>query len=58
MSLQYQFANFSNANYANTGKTSLKFKLINQRADFSFALFEGGLSNVCHVDLLASDWCI
>ncbi|NP_001241312.1 probable inactive purple acid phosphatase 27-like precursor [Glycine max] len=28
-----------------TGKASLKFQLINQRADFSFALFSGGLLN-------------
>jgi hypothetical protein len=43
---QYMFANESNAGYTKTGKTSLKFQLINQRADFSFALFSGGLSNV------------
>ncbi|KAK4369649.1 hypothetical protein RND71_013441 [Anisodus tanguticus] len=43
--IKYNFANFSNSNYVKTGKTSLKFQLINQRADFSFALFTGGLSN-------------
>ncbi|KAL4602029.1 hypothetical protein ACB092_10G023500 [Castanea dentata] len=29
----------------NKGKASLRFQLINQRADFSFALFSGGLAN-------------
>ncbi|KAE8123904.1 hypothetical protein FH972_018823 [Carpinus fangiana] len=43
--IKYMFANESNAGYTKTGKTSLKFQLINQRADFSFALFSGGLSN-------------
>ncbi|KAL0313163.1 UNVERIFIED_CONTAM: putative inactive purple acid phosphatase 27, partial [Sesamum radiatum] len=43
--VKYQYANYSNADYAKTGKASLKFQLINQRADFSFALFGGGLSN-------------
>ncbi|KAL6182624.1 hypothetical protein ACLB2K_044039 [Fragaria x ananassa] len=31
--------------YTKTGIATLKFQLINQRADFSFALFSGGLSN-------------
>lgn len=44
--LQFKYANYKNANYTKTGKTSLKFQLINQRGDFSFALFSGGLSNV------------
>ncbi|CAN6585564.1 unnamed protein product [Malus baccata var. baccata] len=43
--LQYKYATDSNPNYTTTGKSSLKFQLINQRADFSFALFSGGLSN-------------
>ncbi|XP_075486985.1 putative inactive purple acid phosphatase 27 [Primulina tabacum] len=43
--IKYQFANFSNSDYTKTGKSSVKFQLINQRADFSFALFGGGLSN-------------
>ncbi|KAL8552906.1 hypothetical protein ACS0TY_001546 [Phlomoides rotata] len=43
--IKYQFANFSNSDYAKTGKASLRLQLINQRADFSFALFGGGLSN-------------
>ncbi|XP_009368528.3 probable inactive purple acid phosphatase 27 [Pyrus x bretschneideri] len=42
--IKYRFANDSNAGYTKTGKASLKFQLINQRADFSFALFSGGLS--------------
>ncbi|KAK2648214.1 hypothetical protein Ddye_015703 [Dipteronia dyeriana] len=42
--IKYKFANESNFGYTKTGKTSLKFQLINQRSDFSFALFAGGLS--------------
>ncbi|XP_022135475.1 nucleotide pyrophosphatase/phosphodiesterase-like isoform X3 [Momordica charantia] len=42
---KFNYANYSNPNYARTGKASLVFQLINQRADFSFALFSGGLSN-------------
>ncbi|KAK6932008.1 Calcineurin-like phosphoesterase domain, ApaH type [Dillenia turbinata] len=43
--IKYNFANYSTSDYTKTGKASLKFQLINQRADFSFALFSGGLSN-------------
>ncbi|XP_071918389.1 probable inactive purple acid phosphatase 27 [Coffea arabica] len=43
--IKYQFANFSSSSYIKTGEASIKFQLINQRADFSFALFSGGLSN-------------
>ncbi|KAH6802535.1 purple acid phosphatase 27 [Perilla frutescens var. frutescens] len=43
--IKYKYANFSNPNYTKSGKTTFKFQLINQRADFSFALFTGGLSN-------------
>ncbi|KAG2678538.1 hypothetical protein I3760_11G007300 [Carya illinoinensis] len=43
--IKYKFANDSTADYTKTGKASLKFRLINQRSDFSFALFSGGLSN-------------
>lgn len=46
MSFQYKFAKDFSADYTKTGKTSLNFRLINQRSDFSFALFSGGLSNV------------
>ncbi|KAK4569024.1 hypothetical protein RGQ29_004432 [Quercus rubra] len=42
--IKYKYANASRT-YTKTGKASLKFQLINQRADFSFALFSGGLSN-------------
>ncbi|KAK1437699.1 hypothetical protein QVD17_03495 [Tagetes erecta] len=42
--IKFQYANYSNPNYKDTGKASLKFRLINQRSDFSFALFTGGLS--------------
>ncbi|KAI4328297.1 hypothetical protein L6164_020660 [Bauhinia variegata] len=43
--IKFQYANYSNRNYRNTGKGFLKLQLINQRSDFSFALFTGGLSN-------------
>ncbi|PIN02295.1 Purple acid phosphatase [Handroanthus impetiginosus] len=43
--IKYQFANFSNPKYKSTGKGSLKLQLINQRSDFSFALFSGGVSS-------------
>ncbi|XP_057251117.1 probable inactive purple acid phosphatase 27 isoform X2 [Beta vulgaris subsp. vulgaris] len=39
------FANTNNSDYTKNGKATLRFLLINQRADFSFALFSGGLSN-------------
>ena len=56
---QYKFANDSNAEYTKTGKASLKFRLINQRADFSIALFSGGLSNVSHcLSLLFIYWVV
>ncbi|XP_019070186.2 nucleotide pyrophosphatase/phosphodiesterase-like isoform X2 [Solanum lycopersicum] len=44
--LKFKFANYSNVKYTKTGKTSLKFRLINQRGDFSFAFFSGGLQNM------------
>ncbi|KAI9071511.1 hypothetical protein K1719_046519 [Acacia pycnantha] len=43
--IKFQYANFSNKEYEYTGKGLLKLQLINQRSDFSFALFTGGLSN-------------
>lgn len=43
--IKYQFADFSNPKYKDTGKGSLKLQLINQRSDFSFGLFSGGVSN-------------
>ncbi|KAI0528610.1 hypothetical protein KFK09_001152 [Dendrobium nobile] len=42
--IKYQFANYSNAEYIKTGKVTLRFQMINQRSDFSFALFRGGLA--------------
>lgn len=44
--LQFQFANYSSPKYKDTGKGVLNLQLINQRSDFAFALFSGGLSNV------------
>ncbi|XP_065873085.1 probable inactive purple acid phosphatase 27 [Euphorbia lathyris] len=44
--IKYKYArDSSNPDYTTTGLSNLKFQLINQRADFSFALFTGGLSN-------------
>lgn len=43
--IKYQYANYSNSNYLKTGNTTLRFQLINQREEFSFALFTGGLQN-------------
>ncbi|KAH9315222.1 hypothetical protein KI387_023849, partial [Taxus chinensis] len=44
--IKFQYANFSTRDYVHTGNGSLKIQLINQRADFAFALFAGGLSNM------------
>ncbi|KAJ8634210.1 hypothetical protein MRB53_027546 [Persea americana] len=43
--IKYKYANYSTSNYVTTGKGTLKFRLINQRYDFAFGLFSGGLSN-------------
>ncbi|OVA00802.1 Phosphoesterase domain [Macleaya cordata] len=43
--IKYQFTNYSNPEYKEKGHGSLKLQLINQREDFSFALFSGGLTN-------------
>ncbi|XP_015894892.3 probable inactive purple acid phosphatase 1 [Ziziphus jujuba] len=43
--IKFQFANYSSPKYKYTGKGVLNLQLINQRSDFSFALFSGGLSN-------------
>uniref|UniRef100_A0A453RMM4 Purple acid phosphatase Fn3-like domain-containing protein n=1 Tax=Aegilops tauschii subsp. strangulata TaxID=200361 RepID=A0A453RMM4_AEGTS len=43
--IKYQYANYS-ANYLHGGKGAIRFQLINQRSDFSFALLAGGLENV------------
>ncbi|PUZ52373.1 hypothetical protein GQ55_6G264400 [Panicum hallii var. hallii] len=42
--IKYRYANYS-ANYIYWGKGSVRFQLINQRYNFSFALFTGGLEN-------------
>ncbi|XP_078447215.1 putative inactive purple acid phosphatase 27 [Wolffia australiana] len=41
--IKYQFANYSNPRFLETGRSLLKLQLINQREDFTFALFSGGL---------------
>ncbi|AES64256.1 transmembrane protein, putative [Medicago truncatula] len=46
MAAGFQNASYLNPQYKTTGKGFLKLQLINQRSDFSFALFSGGLSNV------------
>lgn len=46
------FADQSNPDYTRTGRASLDFQIINQRADVSFALFTGGLANVCFLNTL------
>ncbi|KAM0937488.1 putative phosphodiesterase I [Dioscorea sansibarensis] len=43
--IKFQYANYKDNGYNKTGKGSLKLLLINQREDFSFALFSGGFSN-------------
>ncbi|XP_038721495.1 probable inactive purple acid phosphatase 1 [Tripterygium wilfordii] len=43
--IKFQYANYSNPKYTFTGNGSLKLQLINQRSDFSFALFSGGVLN-------------
>ncbi|CAI0463130.1 unnamed protein product, partial [Linum tenue] len=42
--IKFQYANYSSPRYKATGKGSVRLLLINQRSDFSFALFSGGLS--------------
>ncbi|KAJ3673854.1 hypothetical protein LUZ60_005846 [Juncus effusus] len=43
--IKYQYANYSSKDYTKSGKGFLRLQLINQREDFSFALFSGGVSN-------------
>ncbi|KAL9996408.1 putative phosphodiesterase I [Helianthus debilis subsp. tardiflorus] len=43
--IKYKYANHSTADYVRRGKATLSFQIINQRADFSFALFTGGFKN-------------
>uniref|UniRef100_A0A453L810 Purple acid phosphatase n=1 Tax=Aegilops tauschii subsp. strangulata TaxID=200361 RepID=A0A453L810_AEGTS len=42
--IKYQFTNYSSG-YNKSATGALKFQLINQRQDFSFGFFTGGLSN-------------
>ncbi|KAJ6312225.1 hypothetical protein OIU77_013879 [Salix suchowensis] len=43
--IKFQYASYSSPQYKDTGKGSLKLQIINQRSDFSFALFTGGFLN-------------
>ncbi|KAK1422387.1 hypothetical protein QVD17_25476 [Tagetes erecta] len=43
--IKYKFANHSTPDYVHRGRATLSFQIINQRADFSFALFTGGFEN-------------
>ncbi|GMJ09569.1 PURPLE ACID PHOSPHATASE 1, ARABIDOPSIS THALIANA PURPLE ACID PHOSPHATASE 1 [Hibiscus trionum] len=43
--IKFQYANYTSPKYIDTGKGSLKLQLINQRSDFSFALFSNGFLN-------------
>ncbi|KAI3764735.1 hypothetical protein L2E82_14748 [Cichorium intybus] len=43
--IKYKFANHSTSDYILSGKATLNFQIINQRADFAFALFSGGLES-------------
>ncbi|KAI5081659.1 hypothetical protein GOP47_0001402, partial [Adiantum capillus-veneris] len=43
--IKYQFANFTSADYEISGRGMLHLRLINQRADFSFAYFSGGITS-------------
>ncbi|CAK9186204.1 unnamed protein product [Ilex paraguariensis] len=43
--IKFQYANYTNRKYKDTGKGLLKLQLVNQRSDFSVALFSGGLLN-------------
>ncbi|XP_057549586.1 nucleotide pyrophosphatase/phosphodiesterase-like [Amaranthus tricolor] len=43
--IKYQYTNYSNPNYLQSGTAKLEFQVINQRADFAFALFTGGISS-------------
>jgi hypothetical protein len=43
--VQYVWANMS-AKYVSSGSGSYKFRLINQRQDYAFGFFSGGLDKV------------
>ncbi|RVW52656.1 putative inactive purple acid phosphatase 27 [Vitis vinifera] len=40
--IKYKFVKDTNSGYTKTGKASLKFQIINQRADFSLCYFQAG----------------
>ncbi|CAI9280528.1 unnamed protein product [Lactuca saligna] len=41
--IKYKFANQSSSDYVKTGKAKITFRIINQRSNFAFAFFTGGL---------------
>ncbi|TYI51559.1 hypothetical protein E1A91_D12G185100v1, partial [Gossypium mustelinum] len=43
--IKFQYANYTSPDYKVNGKGPLKLQLINQRSDFSFALFSNGFLN-------------
>lgn len=43
--VKYQYANYSSPKYKDTGNGSLRLQMVNQRSNFSFAVFKGGLLN-------------
>lgn len=49
--IKFQYATYLNPEYEETGNGTMRLQLINQRSDFSFALFTGGLSNVVHTSV-------
>jgi hypothetical protein len=55
--LQFKYAVQGSKDYVKHGKSSLTFRLINQREDFAFGFFSGNLSNVNHPTLQLSLMC-
>ncbi|CAM6117218.1 unnamed protein product [Calypogeia fissa] len=43
--VKYSYANMSTPDYASTGEGTLKFRLINMRADYSFGFFKGDVTS-------------
>jgi hypothetical protein len=43
---KFEYANFTSTDYVKKGHGTIKFLLINQRADFAFGFFSGDLANV------------
>ncbi|MFS8000543.1 putative phosphodiesterase I [Helianthus anomalus] len=50
--IKFMNVSYENPDYVNTGKSSLRLQIINQRSDFSFALFSGGYSKVIKIVLI------